>query len=92
MKKLLVVGAVIAALSVTPAHAGSGWGGIGAGIAAGIIAGVIASQARPHVVYDYPRVRHVRPRVQRPRTYVTRPVKSREPMRQAPAKLPPTMG
>jgi hypothetical protein len=90
MKKLLVVGAAIAALSLTPAHAGSGWGGIGAGIAAGIIAGAIASQARPRVIYVYPRVRQVRPRVQRPRTYV-RPVRS-QPVRQAPAKLPTTMG
>jgi len=91
MKKLLVIGAAIAALSVTPAHAGSGWGGIGAGIAAGIIAGAIASQAaRPHVVYVYPwRVRYVRPRVrnvQQPRA------RKPQPVRQAPAKLPPTMG
>lgn len=62
MKKLLVAAAAIAALTVTPAHA-RGLGGVGAGLAAGIIAGVIASQARPQVVYVYPRVR---PRVQRP--------------------------
>lgn len=73
MEKLLIVGAAVTALSITPAHAGSGWGGVGAGIAAGIIAGAIASQASPRVVYVYPRVRYVRPRVRYVRPRVHRP-------------------
>ena len=90
MKKLLVVGTAIAALSITPAHAGSGWGGIGAGIAAGIIAGAIASQARPRVIYVYPRVRQVRPRhTETQDVCAAGQVSARE---TSTGKTPPTMG
>jgi hypothetical protein len=85
MKKLLVIGAAVAALSATPANAG-GWSGVGAGIAAGIIAGAIASQARQRVIYVYPRVRYVRPRVQRSRVQRVRAVqraRSRQPQAQS---------
>lgn len=89
MKKLLVVGAAIAALAATPAHAG--WDGIGAGIAAGIIAGAIASHAQPRYIYVQPRVRYVRPRVQHVQPREQRAPQT-QPVRTAPAKAPPTMG